>query len=76
MVNNFGRSDSKADEGSVSLFEDIQAGDSLIIRTNQDLTELIDVTFRLDCDDVDVVSRMENNIQNTLIRLQPELHSE
>lgn len=76
MVNNFGRSDSKADEGSVSLFEDIQAGDSLTIRTNQDLTELIDVTFRLDCDDVDVVSRMENNIQNTLIRLQPELHSE
>ena len=76
MVNNFGRSDSKADEGSVSLFEDIQAGDSLIIRTNQDLTELIDVTFRLDCDDVDVVSRIENNIQNTLIRLQPELHSE
>lgn len=76
MVNNFGRSDSKADEGSVSLFEDIQAGDSLTIRTNQDLTELIDVTFRLDCDDVDVVSRIENNIQNTLIRLQPELHSE
>jgi hypothetical protein len=32
--------------------------------------------LRLDCDGVYVVSRIENNIRNTLIKLQLELHSE